>query len=253
MKKIILTTLFATVIPVAAQADLLFTVGAKASLWMPDVAGKMGDQVSVEDDGLNLKADNGTQLTAYFKHPVPFVPNIQIKNTQLAINGDGKITKEFLGKKFDGSIESKLNLSHTDLTLIWGLPISLPFVDINFGLTARKFDGEVSATGQVAGVKTEGKKVTLDFVMPMLFGHVGINAPFGFYADADANYIGYGKNKLMDVSANVGYELPVPVVDLGLEAGYRIMQLQTDKDTADIETDVSIKGAYVGAALAFGF
>lgn len=253
MKKTAIAAILAAMTPMAAQADLLFTVGAKASIWNAEPSGQLDKGVSVEKDGLNLESKNGQQLSVYFEHPLPVIPNIRLKQTNLEIKGDGSFKKEFLGKQFDGSVKSNLDLSHKDLTLVWGLPLPIPFIDINFGLTARQFDGEVSAVGSVAGVQETAKPIDLNFVMPLLYGEVQIGTPFGIYGHADVNYIGYGDNKLQDISAGIGYDLPIPVVDLGLEAGYRAINLKTDKDLADIDTDVEIKGAYFGANFSVGF
>ena len=76
--------------------------------------------------------------------------------------------------------------------------------------------------------KTES--VDLDMTLPMVFGEVKV-APSLVYANVDANYVGYNDNKLLDWSAALGYVLPIPVVDVGLEVGYRSLSLQTDKKT----------------------
>ena len=254
MKKTAIAAILAAMTPMAAQADLLFTLGAKASIWNAEPSGQLDKNVSVEDDGLGLDSENGQQLSVYFEHPLPFIPNVRLKQTNLDINGDGTLgnSNEFLGQKFDAKVKTKLDLSHKDLTLVWGLPLPLPFIDINFGMTARQFDGSVEATGSVATV-SKAENIDLDFVMPLLYGEVKIDTPFGIYGNVDVNYIGYSGNKLQDMSAGIGYDLPIPVVDLGLEAGYRAITLETDEDLADIDTDVEIKGAYFGANFSVGF
>lgn len=249
MKKTAIAALLAAMTPMAAQADLLFTVGAKASIWNAEPTGQLDADVSVEDDGLNLDSENGQQLEVYFDHPVPFVPNLKLKQTSLELKGDGSINAQFGDRTFSEDVTSTFDLSHTDLTLIWGLPLPVPFVDVNFGLTARQFDGVAEVTGATAGTES----VDLDFMMPLLYGEVEISTPFGLYGQADVNYIGYGDNKLMDLSYGLGYDLPIPVVDLGLEAGYRSITLETDEDLADIETDLEVKGAYFGANFSVGF
>lgn len=250
MKKTAIAAILAAMTPMAAQADLLFTLGAKASVWNADPSGQLDKNVSVEKDGLNLDSENGQQLEVYFEHPLPFVPNLKLKQTNLEITGDGSVNVNFLNQSFNENVDSTLDLSHKDLTLIWGLPLPVPFVDVNFGLTARQFDGKAEVLGKQTNVT---KAVDLDFVMPLAYGEVKINSPFGLYAYADVNYIGYSGNKLQDMSAAIGYDLPIPVVDLGLEAGYREIALKTDKDLADIDTDVKVKGAYFGANFSVGF
>ena len=249
MKKTALAAFVLAMAPVAAQADLLFTLGAKASVWNAEAAGQIDDGVSVEDDGLNLDSDNGQQLTVFFEHPLPVVPNFKLKQTSLELKGDGSIDAQFGDITFNESVTSAIDLSHNDLTLYWGLPLPLPFIDINFGLTARQFDGTAEVTGTNAGTE----RVDLDIVLPLVYGELKLNTPFGIYAGADLNYIGMGDNKLSDMSAVIGYDLPVPVVDIGVEAGYRSMTLQTDEEDADIAADVDVKGMFFGASLSLGF
>lgn len=251
MKKTAIAAFLLAMTPVAAQADLLFTVGAKASVWNAEAGGQIDEGVSVEKDGLNIDSDNGQQLTVFFEHPLPFIPNLKLKQTSLELEGDGSITATFADQDFDEEVSSTLDLSHSDLTLYWGLPLPVPFVDINFGLTARQFDGMAEVTSKSNPAVTDS--VDLDFVMPLVYGEVKIDSPFGLYASADINYIGMGGNKLSDISYGIGYDLPIPVVDIGLEAGYRSINLKADKDLADIDTDFDVSGAYFGASLALGF
>lgn len=250
MKKTAIAAFLLAMTPVAAQADLLFTVGAKASVWNTEAGGQIDEGVSVEKDGLNIDSDNGQQLTVFFEHPLPFIPNLKLKQTSLELEGDGNINAQFADQTFNENVTSTLDLSHSDLTLYWGLPLPVPFVDINFGLTARQFDGVAEVSGKTSSVN---ESVDLDFVMPLVYGEVKIDSPFGLYASADINYIGMGGNKLSDISYGIGYDLPIPVVDIGLEAGYRSINLKADKDLADIDTDFDVSGAYFGASLALGF
>ncbi|PHS64250.1 MAG: hypothetical protein COB09_07650 [Thalassobium sp.] len=250
MKKTAIAAFLLAMTPVAAQADLLFTVGAKASIWNAEAGGQIDEGVSVENDGLNLDSDNGQQLTVFFEHPLPFIPNLKLKQTSLELKGDGNINATFADQTFNENVNSTLDLSHSDLTLYWGLPLPVPFVDVNFGLTARQFDGVAEVSGKTT---TVNESVDLDFVMPLVYGEVKINSPFGLYASADVNYIGMGGNKLSDISYGIGYDLPIPVVDIGLEAGYRSINLKADKDLADIDTDFDVSGTYFGASLALGF
>lgn len=250
MKKTAIAAFLLAMTPVAAQADLLFTVGAKASIWNAEAGGQIDEGVSVEKNGLNLDSDNGQQLTVFFEHPLPFIPNLKLKQTSLELKGDGNINATFADQTFNENVNSTLDLSHSDLTLYWGLPLPVPFVDVNFGLTARQFDGVAEVSGKTT---TVNESVDLDFVMPLVYGEVKINSPFGLYASADVNYIGMGGNKLSDISYGIGYDLPIPVVDIGLEAGYRSINLKADKDLADIDTDFDVSGTYFGASLALGF
>lgn len=248
MKKIALAAVFMSAIP-AAQADLLFTVGAKASVWDAEATGQLDSNLSVESDGLNLGSSNGAQVTVFFEHFLPLIPNAKIKQTSLELDGKGTIAASFAGQSFNEEVRTVADLSHTDFTLYWGLFLPLPYVSADFGFTVRQFTGEASVTGDNAGRKA----VDLDMVLPLAYGAVKVGSPFGIYAAADVNYIGFGKNTLTDMSATIGYDLPLPIVDMALEAGYRSMSLQTDKKDVKIDSDFDTKGLFFGASLSIGF
>src|SRR5690554_7873197 len=78
------------------------------------------------------------------------------------------------------------------------------------------FDGD--ATVQASGTR---ESADLDITLPMAYGAVKVGSPFGLYAAADVNWVGFGDNQMTDISASVGYDLPIPIVDAGLEVGYR--------------------------------
>lgn len=252
MKKLALVSAILIAAPLSANANLLFTVGAKASVWDAKPTGQIDDNASVESDGLNLKSENGNQFTVFFEHPVPFIPNVKLKRTDLDMDGSGTLdqTITFAGETYIQGVDvnSNIDISHTDATLYWGLPLPLPYIDIDFGLTARMFDGDASVTAA-----NQNESVDLDITLPMVYGSVKLGSPFGLYAAADVNWVGVGDNKMTDLSAAVGYELPIPIVDVGLEVGYRGINLQTDKKDVDIAADLDVSGIFYGVSLAFGF
>ncbi len=253
MKKTALAAFLVAMTPVASHADLLFTVGAKASVWSPEPTGQLDDGISVDDksDGLGLKSESGTQLTVFFEHPVPVIPNIRIRQTSLDMSGSGQlITSRFGDEKIGGPVDSELDLSHTDFTAYWGAPLPVPYLDINFGLTVRAFDGSAIVESSSADVREE---VELDFALPMGFLEAQVGTPFGLYAQAEINYISYDGNSLSDTMIGLGYDLPIPVVDVALDLGHRSISMKTNDDTTDIATDFEVSGMYYGASLAFGF
>ena len=252
MKKTALAAFLVAMTPVAAQADLLFTVGAKANSWTAEPSGELDEGVSAdgENNGLGLDSNSGTNLTVFFEHPVPVLPNVRLRQTSLELDGSGLLRSEFNGVTYNERVDSDLDLSHTDATLYWGLPLPVPYVDINLGLTARMFGGEAIVEGQGSGRREE---VELDFAIPMGFLEAQVGTPFGIYAQAEINAIGYDGNALTDTVLTLGYDLPVPVVDLGLEVGHRAMSMKTNKDTTDIETDFDVSGIFYGASFSVGF
>ncbi len=162
MKKL-LAIAIAAATPMMAQADLLFTVDAGASMWNAEASGDVDDDVDVGKDGLNLDSENNNVLFVSFEHPVPVIPNVKIKKTDLDLTGEGKTNYTFLNQSFTGETDSQFDLSHTDLTLYWGVPLPIPFFDINFGLTARQFDGIVSVTDKTTQQNKSRRNIRFRF------------------------------------------------------------------------------------------
>ena len=251
MKKL-LAVAVASALPMMAQADLLFTVEAGANIWNAEASGNVGDDVTVGKNGLDLDSENSNVMYVSFEHPVPMIPNVKIKNTSLDLSGEGSQDFTFLNENFDGASESQLDLSHTDLTLYWGVPLPIPFFDINFGLTARQFDGVISVTDQSSPTRTAEED--LDFVLPMGYLNVDFDSHFGVYARAELNAIGYDGNSISDLELAVGYTLPLPIpmVDINLEAGHRTLNFTTDEDSLDVDTDVDASGMFFGLNVSVG-
>jgi len=231
MKKLLAIAITAAT-PMMAQADLLFTVEAGASMWNAEATGTVESSSNTSfdlEDTLGIDSESNNVLFASFEHPIPVLPNIKIMKTDLDLAGDAN---------------SQIDLSHTDLTMYWGVPLPIPYVDINFGLTARQFDGGIVVPGAI--------DEKLDFTMPMGYLNVDIGTPFGIYARADLNALSFDGNGVTDTEIALGYTLPIPLVDVNLEAGHRAISLTTDKDTVDVETDIDVSGMFFGLNVSIG-
>jgi outer membrane protein len=250
MKKLLAVAIVAAT-PMMVQADLLFTVKAGVSSWNAEASGDVDGDTDVGKGGLNLDSENNNVLSAAFEHPLPLIPNVKIMKTDLDLTGEGTKDYSFSGINFEGDTSSRFDLSHTDLTLYWGVPLPIPYLDINFGLTARQFDGVVTVEGKnTLGLVSESED--LDFTLPMGYLNVDLETPFGIYARADLNAIAYGGNGISDMAVAVGYTLPIPFIDINLEAGHRVISLKTDEDTAGVETDIEVAGMFFGLNVSVG-
>src|SRR5690554_3641600 len=110
MKKVALASAILLAVPFTAQADLLFTVGAKYSTWDAEPTGQIDKDISVEKDGLNLKSENGNQITVFFEHPVPVIFNIKIRQTDLEMDGKGSYTTGFRSEEHTSELQSRPHL-----------------------------------------------------------------------------------------------------------------------------------------------
>ncbi len=245
MKKILTVAALVAALPQAASALPLVDFYAGAYSWDQTVSGNVvGGAADLED---NLGLDGGAQNVMYlaFEHPIPLIPNVKIKQTAMDADGSGTIDTgfEFNGTPVTGAVDSVLDLSHTDYTFYWSLP--LPIVTFDFGLTARQFDGEMTVVGSTDAA------ADFDFVVPMGYLKAGIDIPLtGFSIGADINTISYGDTSVTDFDANITYVLPlIPLLDIGLTAGYRSFDLNLDEaDFGDLSAEIQVEGPYLGVS-----
>ena len=250
MKKILTAAALAATLPQAASALPLVDFYAGAYYWDQGVTGEVGsgsDQADLEDD-LNL--DGGGQNVTYFafEHPIPVIPNIKLKQTSMESDGSGTLSTSFdlAGTTVNANqpVATTLNLSHTDYTLYWGLP--LPIVTLDFGLTARQFDGEMEVLDDS---NNELAQSDLDFVIPMGYLKVGADIPLtGLSFAGEMNTLSIGDTSLTDFDVNMTYVLPlIPLLDVGITAGFRSFDADIDED--EIVTKATISGPYLGLSL----
>ncbi|MFT5593516.1 MAG: outer membrane protein [Oceanicoccus sp.] len=246
MKKILAVAVVAASLPQAASALPLVDFYAGGYYWDQTVSGDVVNGSADLDDDLGLKADGQSVLYVAFEHPIPVIPNVKIKQTAMESDGSGTIDTgfEFNGTNVTGNVDSVLDLSHTDFTLYWSLP--LPIVTFDFGLTARQFDGKMTVDGDASAA------ADFDFVVPMGYLNAGIDIPLtGLSVAANINTISYGDTSLTDFDANLTYVLPViPLLDVGITAGYRSFDLELDEaDFGDLSAKATVAGPYIGLSL----
>ncbi len=230
MKKILTAAALAALLPQAASALPLVDFYAGSYYWDQSVSGDVNKTVDLEGD---LKLSAGGQNVTYFafEHPIPVIPNVKLKTSNLSTDGSATGNFDLGFGSVSGDTKSEFDLSHTDYTFYWGLP--LPLVTFDFGLTLRQFDGEMSSTPAVG----QSVSTDLDFVIPMGYLKAGIDIPLtGLSFGGDINVI---------------YVLPlIPLLDVGISAGYRSFDLDLDEDDfGDLSAKATIDGPYLGLSL----
>lgn len=246
MKKVMLASGLLLAAPLAS-ADFL-GVYAGAGQWQSDYSGQLGDpdfDVDVSDLGMN-ESDNNYFYVA-FEHPIPLLPNARIQHTSISSQQTGRVEETFRidGETFTAGdeIDSDVDLTHTDFTLYYELLDN--WVSLDLGVTLRQFDGYVTAEGSF----TE-QTVDLDEALPMAYGKAQFDLPFtGLSAGAQGNFVSYDDNNLTDLSVNVAYSfVETLALDLGVEVGYRQMNLEINED---VTADIDLKGPYAAVNLHF--
>jgi outer membrane protein len=254
---------------------LIFTLGLSASCtqalplvdiyagvysWRADYSGDIELKSGNSDlnldwkDDLGVSASTATMFLIGVEHAVPILPDLQIRHTNISTDGSELINQsfEFDDKVFSGSeiIDTKLDLTHTDYSLYWGLPI--PMTRINFGATFRHFSGSVKMEGQTSGTKASED---LNLVVPLGYARAELDVPStSLQLGAELQGIAYGGSSLVDFNLYGNYEFTVALLDIGLTAGYRSFNLNIDSedfggDDSDLAVETRIQGLYAGVTL----
>lgn len=224
-----------------ASADVL-GVGANISYWDSDLSGEAGknnDVVDVEND-LDLDSDTNANLSAYFEHPVPVLPNVRLNFTRIEQSGRGELSTQF--DLVSGEVDSDFDLDQFDVTLYYEVLDN--WVNLDLGVTARNLDGELivretTTGGQVSETEVSG-------VVPMGYLAARFDLPLtGVSVGGEANLISFDGDSVYDYNAYGQYEVSL----LQLRAGYR--QISIDYEDSDDRLDIELGGPFVSAGLTF--
>jgi outer membrane protein len=234
----------------ASYAVPLVDFNISASRWQADYSGEVGqgsETATLKE--LGFDSDDHNTITLVFKHPVPIVPNVRLQRTDLSTDADGTLVRSLTidNITFTASedVATKLDLSHTDVTLFYS-PLD-NWVKFDIGLTGRLFDGEVEVVGSTSGTEN----VKLDEWLPMAYVGARFELPLsGLYLDATLNMISYDGNSLTDFTTALGYTNDGLGVDLFAELGYRSFSLEVD-DINDLQGNIDIDGIYFTVGLQF--
>ena len=243
MKKITLA-LCAALASAGANADTILGFDASAGVWMPSYSGGVGvDNFDVEEFG--LAEDNVTFLQAALEHPIPLVPNILVAHSKIETSGSTTLNEfvTFNDETFfiGTEVAADINLSHTDATLYYEILDN--WVNLDLGLTARQFSGDMNVVSEF-----QSEEIEFSGVVPMVYGVARFDLPFtGWSIVAQGNGTGYKGDTLTDLTAKIRWDF-VPALDFAVEAGYRAMTLDIQELDA-LQSDLEIKGPYLGLSL----
>lgn len=256
MKKLALAAaLIAT--PHLVHADTVLGLYAGAGIWNTGIEGSIGtDEDPITADELGMNSNQNTFFYAALEHPIPVIPNIRIAHTGLTLDGQAIVSREFSIDEYtfnaDADTATELDLTHTDFTLYYELLDN--WVTMDVGITARQLDGYAKVDGTVTtedGDEQRSETVDLNATVPMLYGRAQFDLPLtGFHAGGAINIISYEENKFSDIDIYVGYSLENIALDMGVDVGYRKMNVQVE-DNDNLTADVAVDGIYGALTLHF--
>ena len=237
-----------------AQADTLLGLYLGVDGWQSDNSGSFAQDGNLQ----SFKFDDET-FTSYYaalEHPVPLVPNIKLKYTELELNGDTTLDETF---SFGGSdyvvgtqVGTVSDLSHVDYILYYEI-FDNDLVSIDLGVNAKQFDGEIVVTGtsQEGGQNTT-ERVDFSGFVPLVYGRAEVGLPLtGLSVFFEGSLLAIDDSKIQDYQAGVAYALLDNLaIDMDIKAGYRSMTLELD-DIDDIYTDLDASGPFAGIQVHF--
>lgn len=229
-----LTALFLLSLSTLAHADALGLRG-HAGLWLGEIEGTMG-QNSLSFDEVSFERENYHQYAYVFvEHPVPLIPNVRVHYSSI------ETSRQYDAAAVENLASTRVDLSHLDLTLYYELLDNI--VSVDAGLSARKYFGDIS-------INILGASQTADYdqLLPMLYALAEVHFPLtGWSIGVEGSYTEYNDYTVADYSARVRYLLDA-VVQVGIDAGYRNMNMQVDKNFG---FDFDVAGPFASVAVHF--
>ncbi|MEO2281156.1 TIGR04219 family outer membrane beta-barrel protein [Pseudoalteromonas pernae] len=255
MKKYLLAAAvsLATVAPVA-QADTLLGLYIGAEGWQAEPEGSFSDSGDMQK--FNFDDETFTSYYAALEHPVPLVPNVKLKYTELDISGDTVLEDGFsFGDEvyqIGTSAMTSAELSHIDYVLYYEI-FDNDLVSIDLGLSAKQFDGEFTVVGTAQGGDAN-TSVTVDYsgFVPLAYARGEVGLPFtGLSVFAEGSMFALDDSSVHDYQLGVQWEfIDNLAVDVAVRAGYRSMLIELD-DIDDINTDLDVSGPFAGLQVHF--
>ena len=132
-----------------AQADTVLGLYVVVDGWKADNDGSFSDNNNALQN-FNFEDETFVSYYAALEHPVPLVPNLKLKYTELELTGATRLEDTF---SFNGSdyivgtdVNSVTDLSHIDYILYYEI-FDNDLISIDLGINAKQFDGELVVTG----------------------------------------------------------------------------------------------------------
>ena len=230
------------------QADTVLGATISVDAWDMDSSGSIADNSDLQ------KFDLGSETPASFslalEHPIPLIPNLKMRITDLSSSGDSTLTQNFT---FDGvtypvsaNVDVNFDLKSSDFVFYYEL-FDNDLVSFDLGLNAKYLDGDLSVSDG-----TQRTSKSFKGVVPMLYGAVTVGIPAtSFSLFGDFNFLSVGDHTLRDFQAGAAYALvESPAVDFSVRGGYRQFSLELD-DLDGIYADWTYDGLFLGVEADF--
>lgn len=209
-----------------AQADFIGLTG-DVSYWSYDGKIKNTKPLNSEND---IDRDNGIQASIAFEHPIPLLPNVKIKYTNIDSTTENNTSSPN---------SDKVKFTNTDYILYYEILDNIVSADIGFGLA--NVDSDIKQYDALQYVNN-----TISGNVPIAYASIGGKLPFTGLSTKGEIVVGSdGDTTMTDVQAELQYNFVQSLlIDVGAKVGYRYLNIDADKD--DLKYKLDFKGPYIG-------
>jgi outer membrane protein len=239
----------------AAHADTLLGLYVGVDGWKSDNEGSFSYQDNAAQN-FNFEDETFVSYYAALEHPVPLVPNIKLRYTELELTGSTRLDQNFSfnGKDYvtQTNINSVSDFNHIDYTLYYEI-FDNDLISIDLGVNAKQFDGAVTVTGTtLQGDVNHTETVEFSGFVPLAYGRAEAGLPFtGLSVFFEGSFLAIDDSKLHDYQMGIAWEfIDNLAIDVAVKAGYRSMVIELD-DVDDITTDIDASGPFAGIQVHF--
>lgn len=228
----------------SAQAATVvgFTIGG--DYWRADTSGTFADKGQPQQTFDYSSSAQGSYWIAV-EHPLPFVPNIKIRENSLDQKGSmSGADFNFNGHDFKGNVTAYTDLSNTDFVLYYEI-LDNDIVSLDLGAAYKLMNGSLRV--QDPG-HPEEKDVDSGIVMGYASTHVGMPG-LGLYGFADLMQ-GVNKSSVHDYAIGLGWQFDGLAVDTRVRVGYREFLFDVS-NFSGVSADTKFKGYFAGVEINF--
>lgn len=220
MKKTLIACLIAST-PFTAFADTLIGGDIEVNAWQQNQKFK-SNGTSHEDDVTSYTFE------ASIEHFIPFIPNPKLARS--SVNGDF-----YKYTKFDATLYYEI------------LDNDLVSIDAGVGIT-KLSNGSINI-----GTTRVNEWEDFDQVIPHVYAAIEIGIPATpLFIFAKGTGISYGDNEMLDASVGLKFSIPLELVNLEFQGGYRSQSFDLDRfDSLSIDVDTETSGAFAGVNIDF--
>ena len=243
------SALFAT----AVNADIVRVEGAVGA-WQSDPTGTIkytGNPSFDVVDNAGLDASTNMYAWVYLKHPIPVIPNLRLEYADTGF--DGKVTSLTWDGEDYANVNNTLSLKQYDAVLYYNVLDNTFWTTIDLGLDVKYIDGNYNLKESSSTAKAVDEDFSITMPLAYLRGRVQIPVT-NIGVEAIARGISYSSNTVVDAQIKLDYTMDfIPVVQPGLEIGYRYQQVKLDAGSIgmDADLDTTFSGIYGGLMVRF--